>query len=364
MLHFVRTATLLLACIGAMAAWAVSSGQQFAYAQSRVEQAEDNSEGKPAGSKARRKPGKGQAAKDDAAAAPVDAEATLDKAHRALADGKAAVAFGLADQVVRHAKKDPRNTARALAVRGEAHLHQGRPAEALADLESALWVKGGLAGAEREAATTARANALQQSGLAANSPSPNDSGRSASRRSADSSRAVAGASPDPAPAPSSGGIGGFFSSLFGGGGKPTSEASQAPVATAAARPTQPALSSSEPQRADDPTWKSRAVPSVKPSRATTAVAVPAAPASAPVGAYRIQLAAVRSRSEAEAMANAVRKDETAVLEARSFEIVEETYGNMGRFYRVRIGTFESPTVATAICASLRQKRIDCMMLGQ
>lgn len=64
------------------------------------------------------------------------------------------------------------------------------------------------------------------------------------------------------------------------------------------------------------------------------------------------------------MAQSVRKEDAAVLASRKFEIVEETYGNMGRFYRVRIGEFDHPTEATAICATLRQKRVDCMMLGQ
>jgi cell division septation protein DedD len=122
------------------------------------------------------------------------------------------------------------------------------------------------------------------------------------------------------------------------------------------------VSSWEPQRVEDATRKPSAAAPAKPARAATAVAAPKASAPSAAGPYRIMLAAVRSRSEAEAMAQAVRKDEAAALGSRSFEIIEETYGNMGRFYRVRIGMFGHPTEALAVCSTLRQKRIDCMML--
>ena len=372
MFRFVRTAALTMAGIGAVAGWVALAEAQQVQAPSQPAQGEDDDRKAPPGKRAP-KPAKGKAAKDDAGAAPIDAETTLDKARRALADGKPETAFGLADQVIKLAKKDPRNTARALGVRGEAHLRQGRPAEALADLESALWVKGGLTGAEREAAVTARTNALQQSGLASAATSPNatrqatDRGQSATHQSGDnaSRSASASAPPSTAPTASGGGIGGFFSNLFGGGGgKPQSEASQAPAATAAARPVEPALSSWEVQRTPEPARRPPAAAPARTPQVSTAVAAPAATASASGSAYRIQLAAVRSRSEAEAMAQAVRKDEAAALASRTFEIVEETYGNMGRFYRVRIGEFAGPTEATAICASLRQKQVDCMMLAQ
>ncbi len=64
------------------------------------------------------------------------------------------------------------------------------------------------------------------------------------------------------------------------------------------------------------------------------------------------------------MVQSVRKEQAGVLSKRSFEVIEEVYGNMGRFYRVRIGTFDHPTEAMAICATLRERAIDCMMLEQ
>lgn len=81
-------------------------------------------------------------------------------------------------------------------------------------------------------------------------------------------------------------------------------------------------------------------------------------------AYRLQLAAVRTKEEAEELANRVREEEPAYLGQRTFEIVEDVYGNMGRFYRVRIGSFSEPTEALSVCATLRDKRMDCMVLDR
>ncbi len=414
--------------------------------------------------------GKAKASKRTSKAAPVapsgnrDAEAAIDKARRALDEGKADVAQQFADSVLTSANKDARSTARALAVRGEAYLGQGRPAEALADLESALWVKDGLQGSERSSATMARGKAMEQAGLAKASPviaaplplpappiappqpaaaprpvaaAPPQPVREAPRQLAvarsvlaepDAPRsqpaaaavaqpsgwnqattvapasskvearaatvipstaaesfpqstrtATAAASRDEAPdksGSSGGGLTGFLSGLFGGGSE--SQGGEAPATTAAvgstpARATRPATSSFEPQRVEpaarrQPTEAAVASPRPAPVR-TAAIAAPATrpqppTEAAPAGAYRLQLAAVRTKAEAEEMVAKVREEEPAVLGKRNFEIVEDVYGNMGRFYRVRIGAFMEPTEALSICATLRDKRMDCMVLDR
>ncbi|MGE0766008.1 MAG: SPOR domain-containing protein [Hyphomicrobiaceae bacterium] len=333
------------------------------------------------------------------AAQSVDAEAALDKARRALTDGKAQTAQQLADAVLLSPKKDTRSTARALAIRGEAHLQQGRAVEAIADLDSALWLKGGLAGQERESATAARAKAMQSSGIANGPPSRPETARaetthgassawnnrvtvapavptrqkeSADRpvktsASAGTARAALASSPaaegswSTAPRPvqqdasettsGGGGITGFFSNLFGGG-----QSSGAPPETTGAvgptpRPKMPAISSSEPQRITPAPRAHRANPQSK-----------AAPAGA--GAYKLQLAAVRSKTEAEAMAAKVRREDAALVGKRTVEIVEDVYGNMGRFYRVRIGSFSDVKQASTVCASLRSRQMDCVVLDR
>lgn len=367
-----------------------------------------------------------------------DAEASLDKARRALTEGKAETAQQLASAVLISNNKDARNTARALAIRGEAYLNQGRPAEAIADLESALWVKGGLSGEERAVATAARSKAMQSGGIAgaqpvvkaplpmpeaapaparpsspptrsASLPPPRPanpqpawssavSATPAPTRAAERPTAVTPPSPShddawstarkPAPPPveqevaesksSSGGITGFFSNLFGGGQSSSSEAAPATTATVTSempRPRGPAVSSSEPQRISSapprvssaPAPRSapvRAAAMVAPAQAAPAVPLPEASPPSNDGIYKLQLAAVRTKAEAEAMAQKARSEEPTRLSSRTFEIVEDVYGNMGRFYRVRISSFSEPTQALSVCASLRDRRMDCMVLDR
>jgi len=376
-----------------------------------------------------------------------DAEASLDKARRALTEGKAETAQQLADAVLTSAKKDTRSTARALAIRGEAYLNLGRPAEAVADLDSALWLKGGLSGRERELATVARSRAMQTGGIAgatpvakaplaaphpvpepprASSPPPTRSVASTtpprrvsespawsnaavtvapappsprttaaerstaaapalSMASASDTRSAAPlpwstapkAAPTPPPQqdveeskPSGGGITGFFSNLFGGGQSAEAQTAATGAVASSAPPRQPAVSSFAPQRLESEPRVSRA-PAPRPASVQTAAMVaparpsvppPAPRSSAADGMYRLQLAAVRTKAEAQAMAEKVRAEGARLIGPRDFEIIEDVYGNMGRFYRVRIGPFPEATQALSICAALRDRRVDCMVL--
>jgi cell division septation protein DedD len=89
-----------------------------------------------------------------------------------------------------------------------------------------------------------------------------------------------------------------------------------------------------------------------------------APAATPSndGTYKLQLAAVRTKAEAQEMAEKVREEAATLVGSRTFEIVEDVYGNMGRFYRVRIGSYSEPAQALSACASLRDRRMDCMVI--
>lgn len=381
MLRIVQAIVLAMAAMGLALSWPAPSSAQQAQAQAQ-------STGETAKPKAPRKPSAVKPKTAEGGSEAVDAEAAIDKARRALAEGKVDAALALADSVINGAKKDARNTARALAVRGEGRLKQGRQAEAIADLDNALWVKGGLAGAERESAAAARGLAMRQSGLEASPPStavnptpavaraqpPVANAATAAPSRPSEPASVASAPPSAAPA-SGGGIGGFFSNLFGGGSSQSEAAARPPRAPATTatlptvRPTEPAVSASEPQRAEPRPARSSAPPTEKPVRAATATtaaaaARPATTAPDVAGGYRIQLAAVRSKAEAQAMAETVRKSEAAALANRSFEIVEDVYGNMGKFYRARIGPFAGSAEATAVCTKLRLKQQDCMVLDQ
>lgn len=321
----------------------------------------------------------GSAGASTGASGAVDAEAVLDKARRALDAGKAAAAQQLADSVLTSAKKDARSTARALAMRGEAYLALGRPVEAIADLDSALWVKGGLAGQDRERASAARSKAMASSGVsgggggpvAASAPSTASGGAAGAgwsstvRAAPDQpSRAMSTTAPatKASQSGSGSGIGGFFSKIFGGGkssgGSPSTTGTVLPPASPLRGPE---VSSYAPQRLETERAETPARV-VKPARAPPAARGHAPRQAAPAkGGFTLQLAAVRTKAEAEDMARKAKAGDRS-LGSHAFEIVESVYGNMGRFYRVRIGSFANETKAASTCAALRARNVDCMVL--
>lgn len=192
----------------------------------------------PSKASAKRKGGKAPAARTEKSGA-AEAPAKLDKAAAALAGNKPDEALRGVNEVLSSNGVAPHHVARALYLRGLAYRKQGKPAQAMADLSSAIWLKGGLGDADRAAATKARNEAAREAGIV--EPSESDSGpprltagpAPASRPARPAttsgwetgtttrarSAAPAGQSGQaPAPnAPSGGGVGDFFSGLFGGG---------------------------------------------------------------------------------------------------------------------------------------------------
>jgi len=72
----------------------------------------------------------------------------------------------------------------------------------------------------------------------------------------------------------------------------------------------------------------------------------------------------RTEAEAQALASRLKRDHAAALAAREPEIDQAVVGNMGSFYRVRIGPYASAGEGQAACAKLRSPGIDCMVVGQ
>jgi cell division septation protein DedD len=86
--------------------------------------------------------------------------------------------------------------------------------------------------------------------------------------------------------------------------------------------------------------------------------------SSPSGKYRLQVAAVRSRSEAEALAGLLVGRHGDQLGGRHPEVDESVIGSMGTFYRVRLGPYASAQEPEQLCAALRSDGFDCLVLGQ
>jgi len=287
---------------------------------------------------------------------------------------------------------------RLLYYRGLTFRKLGKPGYAVSDLTNALWLKGGLSEAERADATKVRALAYNESGVNDVPPVPQSAYAEApkipSSTPAATQTAMAGGGGSAAPASnapaaptpsssSSGGIGGFFSNLFGGSSSeekppepPTSTASLGgdnapppdPAASGWGAATEVVAHGSAPNAAEPKRAPEIAAPFVTQvasvDQQTSAPAPPAERVSAPSGKFRLQVAAVRSRSEAEALAGLLVGRHADQLGGRHPEVDESVIGSMGTFYRVRLGPYANAKEPEQLCAALRSDGFDCLVLGQ
>ncbi len=389
------------------------------------------------------KPGKagdaaapGESKKDPAAALK-----SLDAGVKAFEAGKTEQAVQSISSALYGGGLPSQQMARALYYRGLAYRKQAKPAQAISDLTSAIWLKGGLGDADRATAIENRAAAYREAGLgdppplaetvktaAASRPTTaqaaqptsattaptwqtaTNTGSAPGRAAAGSSLApVLAVSPAPAPAqqadpsgnaqstpaqsPASGGIGSsvgnFFGGLFGGNSA-SAKSTAAPPTTAS---TGPAASTSSWSDATQVAASNKGGAAAKPvSVSVAAAAVPTATADAPrqplqrtaagtapvtaqpsqtpavqpalKGKFRLQVAAVRSRVEAETLAQKLRQAHGAAIGAREPMIEETVIGAMGTFYRVRVGPYADASEPRQLCSRIKPDGFDCLVVTQ
>ena len=402
-----------------------------------------------------------------------DTDRVLDGAVKSLEAGNADAAMTALDDLLKSGGLPNNHMARALYLRGLAHRKKGRPAQAIADLTSAIWLKDGLNEKDRNTALNARSEVSREVGVAAPAagtgsaatpaaasagspasqpaprtrtaaaststdstlseagftrgfapfptPSPptpepeppaaqnappvgpaTSSWQSATKVDAKESRraseprpqvsaearpttpdapaGVPAASPPAASAPSSGGgIGSFFSGLFtgtppatatappGGSGGSSQWSARTERVAKAERPA-PAKAARETKTASEAkAFRDAAVRDTPGQGAATRG--PAAPQASPIstsavarGNYRLQLATMRSRKEADAVAARLRKEHAGALGGRQLEVDETVFGSMGTFYRVRLGPYADVKEPQSVCAQLRPRGYDCLVV--
>jgi hypothetical protein len=353
------------------------------------------------------------AATKGASAAAKEGEKDAAAGQRELEAGIIALQAGKTDQALQHlnsalsgGKLPSTQMARALYYRGVAYRKQGKPALAIADLTSALWLKNGLDPAQKADALENRAAAYREAGLAEQAeadvkkaaaagvakPAAGPAGQQASAPSvvAPAQQPAAAAATSPA---SSGGFN-LFSALFGGSGSSAPEAAPAPQPSAASPAPPAAAGWSENTEVVAKPQKAAAVPLsfgtvVKRERETAAappvtkgpvrtVASPSDPpepgpvvtgstgtsSSARMPGPRLQVAMVRSFAEAQTIAARLKNFGAPQLAGLEPEIDETTIGNMGTFYRVRIGPFANADDPRLLCVKLRGSGFDCLVTPQ
>jgi len=323
------------------------------------------------------------------------------KAYEARKDDKAVATLSKAVSAGGLSSQD---LAKAFYYRGMSYQRTGKSAQAIADLTNAVWMRGGLSPEEQKKALEIRGQAYAKLGVPDPGPpvtsvgTPSSTAAVAAPAAAPTVATKNTASPGPAAtsnavqdvpaagfstqvskageaAPQTGstasgssnplsGVGNFFSNLFSGGSsepsEPAAAASTAPAATVsiAAPSTQGAVSAVS-------AWSSETSVSAANTK-VAAVAVPkqtktAAP-QAPSGAYNLQVAAVRSKTEAERLAQQLSQKHGGQIGARIPHISETVFGNMGTFYQVNVGPFAKVSETDKVCRVLKSDGFDCLVV--
>jgi hypothetical protein len=332
---------------------------------------------------------------------PAEAQRAVDNATKLIDAGKTEQAVQALSATLAGGNLPPAIMARALLLRGIAYRQQKKPAQAIADFTSALWLKGGLSESDRVDGLRQRTAAYQEAGLSqagevapagalAKEARPKERSASPAASAPWSDGTTTSAPPAPAAAlnqdqsaPATGGGGwDLFANLFGGSG---SAFAGQPAAGAAAPPADAARilnaesSTAEraapPRRAQASGWaRQTQVEGERSARVETGAIAskeepPRRQAALPEagkkgGQVRIQIAAVRTQAEAKALAAKVMREHAATLAAHEPQIDQTVMGNMGSFYRVLIGPFASAQETQGVCAKLKGAGLDCLVMAQ
>ncbi len=158
-----------------------------------------------------------------------------------------------------------------------------------------------------------------------------------------------------------GNVSGFFSNMFGGGSsapapEPSPSASVMTASTNASAPETSSWSSATSvaaggQRENLRAEKASYAPEPRPTAAV-----------ARKGKYKIHIAALRSKSQAEALAQKLIAEHGRELGNHVPIVDEAVIGSMGTFYRVRIAGYASQEEPRDLCNKLRSSGLDCLVV--
>lgn len=306
---------------------------------------------------------------------PSEAQRGVDAATKLLHGGKTEQAVQSLTGILNAGNLPPSVMAKALYARGIAYRQQSKPAQAISDLTSALWLKGGLNETDRAEALKQRSGAYTDAGL---TEAGEPLSVAAKERPSTPGKGWGAVTNEPPSAPSSQAPsgGGWFQNLFGASASPAPEPRQTPTPPketasierpAIERPAPPQPAAAGPAPRISKAWTSntqvdQASPAVAPTPRPPAASPPVA--AKPAGKYRVQLATVRTKEEAKALAAKAQREHAAVLASREAEIDQAVLGNMGSFYRLRFGPYATVQETQAVCAKLKGSGFDCMAVTQ
>ena len=389
---------------------------------------------------------------------------------KAFDSGKVDSAVTSLSSALRQGGLPPQKMAKALFYRGSAYRKKGKPAQAISDLTSAVWIKGGLTDGDRVAAIEQRKAAYKEAGLGTKVPkslqpgasvpstavatavpvaptasqvtsTPSGAATSAWQTTAgvapaSAAQQVASATPaapatnttaspfsaltppitptapppsttlsamprgGSAPAPQAqtqtgstgagstlsnigssisqglSGVGSFFGNVFSSNNNapansanPTTEIATSSTQLPPATPGSPSTSAPTGGAVVTQGWG----PSTKATTTSAPVrtaALQPKPAPRPVaakpkpkpGKFRLQVAAVRSEAKAQQVVAQLRSKYASALAGAAPQIDAAAIGNMGTFYRVRVGPYADTTTPRGLCTQLKSDGYDCLIV--
>ena len=305
----------------------------------------------------------------------------LSEIYKLIKNDETAKAVEQINTLLEEAPERSGTASKALLLRGQAYAKAGQNTRALSDFNAALWLKG-LNASQRKDAIAGRKAALAELGLAEEDAteetaeaetssrptsiptsiptSTDDAEPAASRASAPASPAPSeSASPEtsgdsrPSNAPATaawqtevqaaepepdngGGIGGFFSDLFGGGSEEPEPAPSQEADTAVASG-----------------W----------SASTTDTAATTASASGEGGRHRVQLASVGTRDGAESEVDRLSRLLGDALQGETPKILRADTDAGNTYYRIVVGPKPSRDAASGLCETFKSRGVDCLVVS-
>lgn len=307
------------------------------------------------------------------------AQAALHAGYKSLQAKNTKQAITDLSRAIKSGKLRSNEMAKALYYRGQAYRAAKRPADAIADLTSALWMKGALSERERKAAMALRQKTYQQLGVSGpalafgstttttaatpapassatpRAPRPSTAAKPAKPTNTNNSWTVSTAPAQPTAnanplTTATNGVTSFFNNLFGGASNSTTTGSLSGQSQSSAGQTSQSAAG----------WQSQTKASSA-ARTRVARAQPRAVASPNSGRYFIQVASVRDPGQARTLASTVASRHKALLQGRQPAVETGVLGNMGKFYHVRVRSFRSASDASKLCKKLIASGLDCLV---
>ena len=142
----------------------------------------------------------------------------------------------------------------------------------------------------------------------------------------------------------------------------TAEATATPAPAATPEPAPEAAAQPEPAQTTQPEQPAQAAQTEQPAAQEEPTQQAAVTPTVPAGNTRVQLAAGKSEASVQKEWAALQKAHPDLLGPLSLHIERVDKGASGIFYRLQAGPLADKTVAKDLCASLKQKGQDCLVV--